>query len=56
MRRRLVRAEAEIGAALIAFVVASCTYLGMGLGPSDWVGQAGEKWSLGIAQHGHINQ
>ena len=56
MRSRLVRAEAEMGADLMALVVASCMYFGISLGPSDWLGHAGEKWSFGMAQHGHMNQ
>ena len=56
MRFRLAFAECEIGAALIAEVVAVRMFWGIGFGPLAWVGQAGEKWSFTIPQHGHMNQ
>ena len=37
-------------------LVASWMYLGMGLGPLDWVGQVDEKWSLGLLQQGQMIQ
>ena len=56
MRRRLSLIDWGMEADLIATFVASWMYLGIGLAPLDWVGQAGAKWSLGLLQHGHINQ
>ena len=43
MRSKLDLAELEIWAALIAVLVDSWIYLGIGLGPEAWEGQVGEK-------------
>ena len=56
IRRRFDLADWVIGALSMLARVDSCTYFGMGFGPSAWVGQAGEKWSLGTPQHGQMNQ
>ena len=56
MRLRLAFADCEIGAALIAAVVAVRMLWGIGFGPLAWVGHAGEKWSFTTPQHGQMNQ
>ena len=56
MRSKFALADCGIFAALMALMVESCMYFGTGLGPFACDGHAGEKWSLGIAQHGQINQ
>ena len=56
MRSRFVRAAVVIGALFMAFLVASCIYLGMGFGPLACDGQLGEKWSFWAPQQGHMNQ
>ena len=56
MRRRSVLAASVIGALLMAVRVAVRVLSGIGVGPLDWVGQEGEKWSLGTAHSGQINQ
>ena len=43
MRVRLAFADCEMGAALIADVVAVRMLWGIGFGPLAWVGHAGEK-------------
>ena len=56
MRSKLDFAVCGIGADAISFLVAAIVEAGIGDGPFAWVGHVGEKWSLTLAQHGHINQ
>lgn len=53
---KLVLAELETGALSIAARVVSLIGSGTDLGPLDWEGHAGEKWSFCFAQHGQIYQ
>ena len=53
---RLSLAVWGMGAAVMAALVASCMYWGIGFCPLAWVGQVFEKWSLGLLQHGQMNQ
>ena len=46
----------EIGAALMSCFVLVTVALGIAVGPFACVGHAGEKCSLTVAQHGHMNQ
>jgi hypothetical protein len=56
MFSKFVLAVCVIGAEFISCFVFATVFFGMADGPFDCVGQAGEKWSLTVAQHGHINQ
>ena len=56
MRSKLDFAVCGIGTDAISFLVDAIVEAGIGDGPFAWVGHVGEKWSLTLAQHGHINQ
>ena len=53
---RFVLADWGIGAELMEAKVADFIDSATGLGPFNWVGQEGEKWSFTLQQQGHINQ